>query len=214
MTFWHFANSDFPKDQTFHQFNNLYTEFDLHRTMSGFHGAFATGVACQQGTLTLLDTWFRPPFWDFLLLLLRPDSSNLSCLYSTFHLEYPLLLSRFCFVKKRSFQMLFTFTSCCILTTCWVSILVDHRSQRASNAWFDGRFGLPCSVWEHPNFVLKSNYNVKLYIFFPKLAMICPIMRFESIFCHKTQDDTKDSFAFFSLKRLCFFLTKLSNPGF
>ena len=27
-----------------------------------FHGAFATGVACQQGTLTLLDTWFRPPF--------------------------------------------------------------------------------------------------------------------------------------------------------
>ena len=31
--------------------------------MSGFHGAFATGVACQQGTLTLPDTWFRPPFW-------------------------------------------------------------------------------------------------------------------------------------------------------
>ena len=29
--------------------------------MSGFHGAFATGVACQQGTLTLPDTWFRPP---------------------------------------------------------------------------------------------------------------------------------------------------------
>ena len=29
--------------------------------MSGYHVAFATGVACQQGTLTLLDTWFRPP---------------------------------------------------------------------------------------------------------------------------------------------------------
>ena len=28
--------------------------------MSDFHGAFATGVACQQGTLTLPDTWFRP----------------------------------------------------------------------------------------------------------------------------------------------------------
>ena len=28
--------------------------------MSGFHGAYATGVACQQGTLTLPDTWFRP----------------------------------------------------------------------------------------------------------------------------------------------------------
>ena len=65
--------------------------------MSGFHGAFATGVACQQGTLTLPDTWFRPPFWDLLMLqLLRPNSSNLPCLYLTLHLEYPLVLSRFC----------------------------------------------------------------------------------------------------------------------
>ena len=36
--------------------------------MSGFHGAFATGVVCQQGTLTLPDTWFRPPIWDLLVL--------------------------------------------------------------------------------------------------------------------------------------------------
>ena len=67
--------------------------------MSGFHGAFATGVACQQGTLTLPDTWFRPPFWDLLMLqLLRLNSSSLPCLYSTFHLEYPLVLSRLCFL--------------------------------------------------------------------------------------------------------------------
>ena len=66
-----------------------------------FHGAFATGVTSQQGTLTRPDTWFRPPFWDLLMLqLLRPNSSNLPCLYSTFHLEYPLVLSRFCFVEK------------------------------------------------------------------------------------------------------------------
>ena len=65
--------------------------------MSGFHGAFATDLACQQGTLTLPDIWFRPRLWDLLVLqLLRPDSSNLPCLYSTFHLEYPLVLSRFC----------------------------------------------------------------------------------------------------------------------
>ena len=31
------------------------------KIMSGFHRAFATGVASQQGTLTLPDTWFRPP---------------------------------------------------------------------------------------------------------------------------------------------------------
>ena len=71
--------------------------------MSGFHGAFATGVASQQGTLTLPDTWFRPPFWDLLMLqLLRPNSSNLPCLYSTFHLEYPLVLSRFCFITRKT----------------------------------------------------------------------------------------------------------------
>ena len=98
MTFWPLTNSDFPTYQTFNQFHDLYTELDIHRIMSGFHGAFATGVASQQGTLTLPDTWFRPPFWDLLMLqLLRPNSSNLPCLYSTFHLEYPLVLSRFCF---------------------------------------------------------------------------------------------------------------------
>ena len=92
--------SDFPTNQTFHQFHDLNTELDLHRLwviMSGFHGAFSTDVACQQGTLTLPDTSFRPPSWDLLVLqLLRPDSSKLPCLYSTFHLEYPLVLSRFC----------------------------------------------------------------------------------------------------------------------
>ena len=100
MTFWPLTNSDFPTDQTFHQFHDLYTELDLLRIMSGFHGVFATGVASQQGTLTLPDNWFRPPFWDLLMLqLLRPNSPNLPCLYSTFHLEYPLVLSRFCFAS-------------------------------------------------------------------------------------------------------------------
>ena len=57
-------------------------------------------MACQQGTLTLPDTWFRPPFWDLLMLqLLRPNSSKLPCLYSTFHLEHPLVLSRFCLIS-------------------------------------------------------------------------------------------------------------------
>ena len=97
MKFWPLTNSDYPTNQTFHQFHDLDTDFDLHRITSGFHGAFATGVACQQGTLTLPDTWFRPPFWDLLMLqLLRPNSSNLPCLYSTFHFEYSLVLSRFC----------------------------------------------------------------------------------------------------------------------
>ena len=31
MTFWSLTNSDFPTNQTFHQFHGLYTELDLHR---------------------------------------------------------------------------------------------------------------------------------------------------------------------------------------
>ena len=80
-------------------------------TFTDFHGAFATGAACQQGTLTLPDTWFRPPFWDLLMLqLLRPNSSNLPCLYSTFHLEYPLVHSRFCFIQYKCIRDLRTET--------------------------------------------------------------------------------------------------------
>ena len=72
-----------------------------------FPWSICTGVACQQGTLTFQDTWFRPPLWDGLVLqLLRPDSSNLPCLYSTFHLEYSLVLSRFCLKKERSIPIL------------------------------------------------------------------------------------------------------------
>ena len=85
-----------PVSPTLHRFNDLpkltFTE------LGGFHRAFATGLTCQQGALTLPDTWFRPPFWDLLILpLLRPNSSNLPCPYSTFHLKYLLVLSRFSF---------------------------------------------------------------------------------------------------------------------
>ena len=74
------------------------TELDLHRIMSGFHGAFATGVACQRGMLTLPDTLFRPPFLGLACTPIAGTRfSNLPCLYSTFHLEYPLVLSRFYF---------------------------------------------------------------------------------------------------------------------
>ena len=154
MTFWSLTNIDFPTDQTFHQWHELDTKLDLHWILNDFHGSFATGVSCQQGTLTPQDTWSRPlmgglyifpllrqafpilhrfndrieldphriksicdecgmptgsaypaghlvppPFWDMLVFqLLRPNCWNLPCLYSTFHLEYPLVLPRFCFV--------------------------------------------------------------------------------------------------------------------
>ena len=54
-----------------------------------------------------------PHFGVLLVLqLLRPDFSNLPCLYSTFHLEYPLVLSRFCFAA---------FSQHCSLNSVWYS---------------------------------------------------------------------------------------------
>ena len=105
-------------------FHNTTMGKEFNRIMSGFHGAFATGVASQQGTLTLPDTWFRPPFWDLLMLqLLRPNSSNLQCLYSTFHLEYPLVLSRFCLASKCSEMEVPKKTKClpnaCLICVEW-----------------------------------------------------------------------------------------------
>ena len=62
----------------------------------GFNRVFATDVACQKGTFTLR-TSGSVPFWDALVLqLLRPVFLNLSCLFPTFHLEYPSVFSRFC----------------------------------------------------------------------------------------------------------------------
>ena len=88
---------DFSNDQTFHQLHDFNTELDLHRITSCFYGAVATVVTCQQGTLTLR-TPCSVPFWDLLMLqLLRPAFPNLPCLFSTFHLEYFLVFSRFCF---------------------------------------------------------------------------------------------------------------------
>ena len=56
----------------------------------GFHGAFAMGVAYQQEALTLLDTWFRLPFWDLLMLLfLRTVFPNSPCLFRLFDLNTP-----------------------------------------------------------------------------------------------------------------------------
>ena len=97
MTFWPLTSySDFPTDQTFDQWHDLDTELDLHCITIGFHRIFAKGMACQHGTVTLPNTWFRPPFWD--LLMLQSLILVLPCLFTAFHPEYPSVLSWLCFV--------------------------------------------------------------------------------------------------------------------
>ena len=70
-------------------------------------------------TLTLLDTWF-PLFWDLLVLqLLRPDSLNFPCLYSTFCLGCALVLSRFC--------LTYTYLSLCLEISTFFNPSRIHR---------------------------------------------------------------------------------------
>ena len=135
--------------------------------LRGFHGAFATGVASQQGALTLPDTWFRPPFWDLLMLgLLRPNSSNLPCLHSTFHLEYPLVLSRFyylhvyrwCIVHKQPRIRKLSRPD----VSCWTWDQGHHREHHFS------RFG------GMVNFTLPSNKRQTRWFKFPHYKLPVP----------------------------------------
>ena len=86
LAFWPLTSySDFPTDQTFHQFQDLDTKLELHRMTSGSHWSFATGVACQQRTLTLLDTWFRLPFWGLVYApIVETSFSELAVSFLTF----------------------------------------------------------------------------------------------------------------------------------
>ena len=61
--------------------------------MSGFHGAFATDVACQQGMLTLPDTWFRPPLWDLLVLQLLRQIARTCHAYTRLLGTFSILLN-------------------------------------------------------------------------------------------------------------------------
>ena len=55
---------------------NIITESDISPN-TGFHGASATGVACQQGTRTPPDTWSCPTLGLASVLMLRPISPEL-----------------------------------------------------------------------------------------------------------------------------------------
>ena len=72
---------------------------DLHRITSGFHWAMQRMWHDSRERLPFR-TPVPSPFLGlaYMLQLWRLDSSNLPFLYSTFHLGYSLVLSRFCFV--------------------------------------------------------------------------------------------------------------------
>ena len=97
MLFWPLTSCiDFPTDQTHHQLYDLYTDLDFHRIYEWFLWSIFNGCGMPAGSANPSGHLVRPPYLDLLMLqLLIPDCKNLPCLYSTFHLEYPSVLSRF-----------------------------------------------------------------------------------------------------------------------
>ena len=49
-----------PYTMTTPCWSDFVPNWTFYRILGGFHRAFATGMACRQGTLTLPDTWSRP----------------------------------------------------------------------------------------------------------------------------------------------------------
>ena len=97
---------------------------------SGFHGSFATDVACQQGTRALPDTWFRSFLGLAYVPIVETSFLELVMIFTTFNLEYPSVLSRFCFQTcqidnpKSVPQLLCSFRG----VLMFPSILVDFHS--------------------------------------------------------------------------------------
>ena len=96
-------------------------------------------------------TWFS---WFSLLMLqlLRPNSSNLPCLYSTFHLEYPLVLSRFCLllnVQSWNFtQLLFKYITTILFNdSTWYAVFTSSHANYCTFCQYLAEICCAFSLW-------------------------------------------------------------------
>ena len=94
---WHPNRSDFPL-----------ISWHWYRTWPSpnyerFPWSVCNGCGMPAGNAYPSGTCFRPAFSDLLMLqLLRPVLPNLPCLFSTFHLEYISVPTRFCLVSCKT----------------------------------------------------------------------------------------------------------------
>ena len=77
----------------------IITESDISPNI-GFHRASATGVACQQGTLTPPDTWSCPTLGLACVLMSRPISPKTCLVSGLLNFEHPSVLL-FCLYRLR-----------------------------------------------------------------------------------------------------------------
>ena len=107
MTFWSLASySDSQPIRLSTNFMNLIPSLTFTES-EWFLWSICNGCGMPAGNTYPSHTWFRPSFWDLLMLqLLRPNFPNLPCLYSTFHFEYSSVLSRVCLTTKNTNSVL------------------------------------------------------------------------------------------------------------
>ena len=130
MTFWPLTNSDFPTDQTFPRISWPWYQASPSPNYEWFPGSIkfyniysmTTGDAYPSGPLV------PSLFWDLLVLkLLTLYLSKLPCLYSTFYIEYPSVLSWICFHVITDIKWNTTWFSICVgnLDTTMHKILIN-----------------------------------------------------------------------------------------
>ena len=125
-------DSDFSTDQTFHQFRDLCTGLDLHRIMSGFHGAIATGVTSQQGTLSLPDTWFCPLLGLACATIVETIFLELAMSLLDFSTWIPLVLSRFRCLQLRMYHCRWTICAPGYLSGSNYTYMNDEENEHES----------------------------------------------------------------------------------
>ena len=174
--------------QTFHKFHDLDTGLNLRRITSGFHEAFATGAASRQGTFTLPYIWFRPPMGDLLMLqLLRLVLPNLPYLFSTFHLEYPSVLTRFALQYRYIWS-----TSSQLFPVQWGCLNSCVVWRRLYQVFIEGAEDGICD--SHPTLLTSNLFPVSIY-----MVTLMPILSYY-ILCrewqtslYREQDEEKKS---------------------
>ena len=142
---WPLASySEVPTNQTFHQFHDLDTELTL---TSGFHGAFETDVACQQGTLNLPGTWFRPACWNHFSRTCRVFSWLFTLDTLLYFLDFALsvvflsgshalLVVTYSYVSQATHAFLGMLSLCCrICLLIHYTMLIFKLSSTSSRGW-------------------------------------------------------------------------------
>ena len=95
--------------------------------------------------------------------LLRADFSNLLCLYSTFRLEYPLVLSRFCLIPNNGINHLTVFIIHLYLLFVPDQHKVCFAFNRGKCTFLDVNTHIPAQFVPVSTLSQTKNYKSELY---------------------------------------------------